>query len=148
MAAIRRSALATVLALLFAASALAQPKVPNERTLETLVKSSLVSFNDAVATGNYTVFHATLAKPLRDKFSPDQLKSTFKAFAEQKAEFYVVTAYKPTYDPAPAINQDGVLELKGIFPTEPSKVAFDLKFLLSDNGWRLVGINVKMLKAD
>ena len=105
------------------------------------MKSSLVSFNDAVLTGNFAVLHARLAKPLRDKYSPEQLKGIFKTFVEQKAEFYVITAYAPTYDPAPAITEEGVLHLKGTFPTEPSKVGFDLKFVLSDDRWRLLGID-------
>jgi len=137
-----------LLALLFATDAFAQNKVPNERTLETLVKSSLVSFNDAVSTGNFEVLHARLAKPLRDKFTPEQLAKIFKEFAEKDAELYVVTTYKPTYDPPPSINEDGVLLVKGFFPTEPSRVGFDFKFLPSDGEWRLVGINVTMKKAE
>ena len=141
-------ALVALLALLLATEAFAQNKVPNERTLETLVKSNLVSFNDAVVTGNFAVLHARLAKPLRDKYSPDQLAQIFKEFAEKKAEFYVITTYKPTYDPPPAIDGEGKLLAKGIFPTEPSKVGFDLKFIPSDGEWRLIGINVTMKKAD
>jgi hypothetical protein len=148
MPAIIRTVVAALLVLLFATDAFAQSKVPNERTLETLVKSSLVSFNDAVLTGNFAVLHARLAKPLRDKFSPEQLAKIFKEFADQGTEFYVVTAYKPTYGPPPSIDGEGILLVKGIFPTEPSKVAFDLKYIPSDGGWRLVGINVTMKKAD
>ena len=140
--------LVALLALFFASDAFAQNKVPNERTLETLVKSSLVSFNDAVLTGNFAVLHARLAKPLRDKYSPEQLAKIFKEFAEKKAEFYVITTYKPTYDPPPVVNGEGILLVKGIFPTEPSKVGFDLKFILSDGGWRMIGIDVTMKKAD
>src|SRR5471032_2431575 len=115
MPAIVRSLL-VLLALVFATDAFAQSKVPNERTLETLVKSSLVSFNDAVVTGNFAVLHARLAKPLRDKYSPEQLAQIFKEFAEKKAEFYVITTYKPTYDPPPVVNGEGILLVKGIFP--------------------------------
>ena len=137
-----------LLAFLFATGAFAQNKVPNERTLETLVKASLVSFDDAVLTGNFAVLHARLAKPLRDKYSPEELAKIFKTFAEQKAELYVVTTYKPTYDPPPAIDKEGKLLVKGVFPTEPSKVAFDLTFVPSEGAWRLIGINVTMKKAE
>ena len=140
--------LVALLALFFASDAFAQNKVPSERTLETLVKSSLVSFNDAVLTGNFAVLHARLAKPLRDKYSPEQLAKIFKEFADKGAEFYVITTFKPTYDPAPSIDGEGILLVKGVFPTEPSKVAFDLKFILSDGGWRMIGIDVTMKKAD
>jgi hypothetical protein len=137
-----------LLALLLATDAFAQNKVPNERTLETLVKSSLVSFNDAVSTGNFEVLHARLAKPLRDKFTPEQLAKIFKEFADKDAELYVITTYKPVYDPPPSIDEKGILLVKGFFPTEPSRVVFDFKFIPSDGEWRLVAINVIMKKAE
>jgi hypothetical protein len=141
-------ALAALLALVLVTDASAQNKLPNERTLETLVKSNLVTFNDAVVTGNFAVLHARFAKPLRDKYSPEQLAKIFKEFAEKKVELYVITTYKPTYDPPPVIDAEGKLLVKGIFPTEPSKVAFDLTFIPSDGAWRLIGINVTMKKAE
>jgi hypothetical protein len=51
---------------------------PTAQVQEKLIKTSLLTFNDANLTGNYAVMHAKLAKPFRDKFSPDQLKKAFK----------------------------------------------------------------------
>ena len=46
-----------ILALVLGCStAQAQNKVPSERGLEALVKTTLLSFNDANVTGNYEVF--------------------------------------------------------------------------------------------
>ena len=74
MSAIAR--LAGMLVLLLAAvAAAAQTKVPSERPLEALVKSALLSFNDANLTGNYTVFHAKLSKPFRQQFTVEKLKA-------------------------------------------------------------------------
>ena len=51
-----------VMALMLTASlAQAQNKVPSERALEALVKTTLLTFNDANVTGNYEVFHAKLS---------------------------------------------------------------------------------------
>jgi len=98
--------------------------------------------------GNFSVLHARLAKPLRDKSSPEELAKIFKEFAEKKPEFHVITTYKPTYDPPAAIDGDGKLVVKGIFPSEPSKLVFDLKFIPSEGAWRLIGINVELKKPD
>jgi hypothetical protein len=90
--------LAGVLVLLLAASiAQAQNKVPAELALEALVKASLLSFNDANITGNYTVFHARLSKPFREQFPPERLKETFKDFSQKHIDIHVVAAFKPTY---------------------------------------------------
>ncbi len=136
------------LVLLLAASAVqAQNKLPTERGLEALVKSSLLSFNDANVTGNYTVFHAKLSKPFRQQFSPEKLKETFKEFAEKDIDIDIIAAMKPTYDPAPAIDDKGRLIVKGSFPTEPARVVFELDFIPSDAEWKLVSINVKTTRA-
>ena len=67
-------------------AAQAQNKVPSERALEVLVKASLLSFNDANVTGNYTVLHAKLSKPFREEFPPEKLKEAFKEFSEKNID--------------------------------------------------------------
>ena len=138
---------ALVVLSLAAPAAQAQNKLPTERGLEALVKSSLLSFNDANVTGNYTVFHAKLSKPFRQQFSPEKLKETFKEFAEKDIDIDIIAAMKPTYDPAPAIDDNGKLIVKGSFPTEPARVVFELDFIPSDAEWKLVRINIKTTRA-
>ena len=128
-------------------AAQAQNKLPTERGLEVLVKTSLLSFNDANVTGNYTVFHAKLSKPFRQQFSPEKLKETFREFAEKDIDIDIIAAMKPTYDPAPAIDDNGKLIVKGSFPTEPARVVFELDFIPSDAEWKLVRINIKTTRA-
>jgi hypothetical protein len=130
---------------LIAHSAGAQNRVPSERALETLVKTSLLSFNDANITGNYTVFHAKLSKPFREQFSPDRLKESFKEFSDKHIDIDVVAASRPTYTAPPAIDGDGKLVVKGFFPTEqPVRVNFELDFIPSDAEWKLIRIHVKL----
>ena len=126
-------------------AAQAQNRLPTERGLEVLVKASLLSFNDANVTGNYTVFHAKLSKPFRQQFSPEKLKQTFREFAEKDID--IIAAMKPTYEPAPLIDDNGKLIVKGSFPTEPARVVFELDFIPSDTEWKLVRINVKTTRA-
>ena len=45
--------------------------MPSPFVQEVLVKSILVTLNDAVASDNFTVFHAKLSKPFRDQFPPE-----------------------------------------------------------------------------
>ena len=138
---------AAVAALAVAGAALAQSRVPGERALEALVKATLLSFNDANVTDNYTVFHAKLSKPFRQQFTPEKLKETFKTFADKDIDFDIIAAYKPVYDPVPKVDDDGRLLVGGHFPTEPARVVFDLKFIPSDGEWKLISINVKTERA-
>lgn len=134
-----------VTALMLAASlAQAQNKVPSERALEALVKTTLLTFNDANVTGNYEVFHAKLSKPFREQFPVERLARRFQEFNRKHVDFDIVAALKPSYDPAPKVDDDGKLLVKGYFPTEPLQVYFNLEFIPSDGEWKLIGINVKV----
>ena len=131
------------LVLLLAASAShAQSSLPAMQPLEALVKSSLLSFNDANVTGNYAVFHAKLSKPFRQQFPPERLKETFKQFSEQPIDLDIVAAMPPIYDQEPAVDSDGRLMVKGFFATEPTRVSFEMDFIPSDGEWKLLRLNV------
>ena len=143
MAAILR-VLGSMALLLVAAAASAQNKVPSERALEALVKATLLSFNDAAVTGNYAVFHAKLSKPFREQYPPERLERTFRDFSKKHVDFDIVAALKPGYDPAPRVDDNGRLLVKGWFPTEPMRVYFNLEFIPSDGEWKLIAINVKI----
>ncbi len=134
-----------VMALLLTAPlAQSQNKVPSERALEALVKATLLTFNDANVTGNYEVFHAKLSKPFREQFSVERLARRFQDFNKKHIDFDIVAALKPAYDPAPKVDDDGKLLVKGLFPTEPKQVHFSIEFIPSDGEWKLIGINVKI----
>jgi hypothetical protein len=130
--------------MLMASLAQAQNKVPSERALEALVKTTLLTFNDANVTGNYEVFHAKLSKPFREQFSVERLARRFQEFSKKHVDLDIIAALKPSYDPAPKVDDDGKLLVKGYFPTEPLQVYFNLEFIPSDGEWRLIGINVKV----
>lgn len=132
--------------LLAAASAGAQNRVPSANALESLVKVSLLSFNDANVTGIYTVFHARLSKPFRDQFPPEKLKQVFAEFREKHIDVEGIAALKPTYDPPPEIDDKGRLIVKGWFPTEPMRLNFSLDYIPSDGEWKLIGIDVKTVQ--
>lgn len=138
--------LVVLLLLLGAASAQAQNRVPSENALEALVKATLLTFNDANVTGIYTVFHAKLSKPFRDQFPAEKLEKVFEEFRTKKVDFEAIAALDPAYEPAPKVDSDGHLVVKGHFPTEPMQLNFSLEFIPSDGEWKLVGINVKTVK--
>src|SRR5664279_4066697 len=83
---------AVIGALLLALPAQAEDTVPSPLKQEILVKTSLLTLNDANLTGNYTVLHAKLAKPFREQFNPDRLKQVFKPFADKKLDLGPIAA--------------------------------------------------------
>src|SRR5947209_15451488 len=131
-----------------ASTAFAQLKVPAAELQEVLIKASLLTFNDANVTGNYAVLHAKVSKPFRDQFSPEKLAEIFKEFRDKHIDFDIIAAKKPIGTEEPKISDNGILSIKGYFDTTPSRVNYDLAFIMSDGEWKLIKINVDVKKPD
>ena len=134
---------AALVSLLVVVPASAQ-KPPDALTQEVLIKSTLMTFNDANVTGNYTVMHAKLSKPFRDQFPPEKLQEVFKVFHEKRIDFDLIAAKPPIAREPARVDDRGVLFLYGHFDTSPSQVHYELQFIMSDGEWKAIRINVQL----
>ena len=116
--------------------------MPGPSAQEVLVKSILVTLNDAVASDNFTVLHAKISKPLREQFPPEKLRAVFKDLVEKHAVFDAVVAQKMIPDEDARIDEKGVLNLKGRFQTAPKQVKYQLGFIESEGVWKLSGVSI------
>jgi len=135
---------AALMCLALAGSPASAQNVPIPDLQEILIKTILMTFNDANLTGNYEVLHTRLSKPFREKFSAQQLSDGFKAFRDQKVNLGAIVVKQPV-PTEPATVERGVLKLYGYFDTSPSRVYYFLEFILSDEGdggWRSTRIEV------
>jgi major membrane immunogen (membrane-anchored lipoprotein) len=135
------SALSLVFALCFAAPSFGAA-LPTDNEQEILVKTILMTFNDANLTGNYTVLHDKASKAFRSQISVEKMAVGFKDFRDKKINIESVVADDIASMDDPKIDKDGVLYLKGRFKDDEKKLRFDLKFVEGDGMWRLLGINV------
>ena len=121
-------------------------KVPDKAGQEVIIKETLMTFNDANVTGNYTVLNAKLSKPFREQFPPERLKEVFKEFAAKHIDIAVVAAKTPVPSQEPTVTDNGILKLYGYFDTSPSRVNYQLEFIMSDGEWKAIKINVDLKK--
>ena len=134
---------AAAIGAVWAAPAQAQ-KPPEPVQQEILIKTTLLTFNDANLTQNYSVLHSKLSKQFRDQFSPDRLKEVFKPFVEQKIDLDFIAAKAPLPAKAADIDDRGVLSLNGHFDSKPSHVFYDLGYVMSEGEWKPIKINVNV----
>jgi hypothetical protein len=125
----------------------AQPAAPPQVQVSVeqalyLIRSTLLTLNDANRSGNYSV--------LRDLASPDfQAKNTaadlaviFSDLRRRKFDLFAVALAAPQLTAAPALDGNKMLRLTGFFPTRPLQINFDLLYQNVDAQWRLFGIAV------
>lgn len=116
--------------------------LPTDNEQEILVKTTLMTFNDANLTGNYSILHAKSAKVFRAQLTVEKLADSFKVFRDKKVNLASIVADEIESSKAPVLDAKGVLTLKGRFKDDEKKVRFDLQFIDEDGAWKLVGLNV------
>ena len=121
--------------------------VPSEKEAKRIALDSLLAFNKALRAKSFDSFYPRIAKLWQAQTTAAKLKEIFQPFIAQDANISGIAEVEPVFDSKPAIDDDGFLVLKGSYPTQPSKVFFELRYVYEDEAWELVGINVNLKKA-
>ena len=117
--------------------------LPTDNEQEILVKTTLMTFNDANLTGNYSVLFDKSSKAFRNQVTAEKLSEAFKDFRTKNVNLESIVADEIDSSKDPKIDGDGVLRLTGRFKDEDKKISFDLKFVNEDGMWKILGLNVK-----
>ena len=117
-------------------------EIPSDDDQDVLIRTTLMTFNDANMTGNYNVLFAKASKQFQSQLSADQLSTAFEPFRKKELFFEdVVTADYDSYEKA-TFDAEGALVLAGVFKTDEMKVKYNLRFVQNNKVWKLLGINV------
>jgi hypothetical protein len=119
-----------------------QVVMPDANKILLLLRTSLLTLNDAVRTGNYTVLLDTAAPGFREANPPARLAQVFAPLAQQGPDLSVVAVTGPQLVEAPVLDQSGRLRLKGFFPSNPVQIHFEVVYVPVDGRWRLLGLAV------
>ena len=108
-----------------------------------LIRSTLLTLNDANRSGNYTVLRDLAAPGFQSSNTAADLGTIFGDLRRRHVDLFAVALMAPQLSAAPALDDKGMLRLSGHFPTQPLQIRFDLVFQNVDNQWRLFGISVQ-----
>ena len=138
-----RSIVAALLILIAASLSSARAaEIPSDDEQDVLIRSTLMTFNDANMTGNYAVLAAKASKQFQAQLPVDKLASAFESFRKNELFFEgVVSADYDSYEKA-SFDSDGALVLAGVFKTGDIQVKYRLRFVQDGNAWKILGINV------
>src|SRR6202171_5599296 len=117
------------------------PKLPSDKELRALVFDSLFAFNKAVQEKSFAQFHEERLSPqFRKQFPLEKFTAAFQVFIDKGYDISNIAKFEPVFDTPPAIDSDGLLVLKGHYPTRPNKVTFKLTYTHEASAWQLPGI--------
>jgi opacity protein-like surface antigen len=120
--------------------------LPSDDEQEILIRTTLMTFNDANMTGNYSVLHAKASKEVREQISAEKLFDAFKAFRTNRLFFEeIVYEDYDSYEDA-KFDAEGALVLAGVFKTDSIRVKYKLRFIKNDAAWKWLGITADVDK--
>ena len=122
--------------------ALAGANMPNAESIIMLTRTSLLTLNDALLTGNFTVLRDVSAPGFREANSAAKLARIFTRLEGQGIDLGLVTIRAPQLTEAAVTDPGQRLHVKGFFPGQPTQLDFDLVYEPVEGQWRLFGISV------
>jgi len=120
--------------------------LPSDDDQDVLVRTTLMTFNDANMTGIYSVFIAKASKQFQSQIAPEKLASSLESFRTNRLFFESVVTEDYDSTEKPNIDPEGGLNLGGVFKTDDTEVKYKLRFIQNDNVWKLLGFNVDARK--
>jgi hypothetical protein len=121
-------------------------QVSVEQTLY-LIRSTLLTLNDANRSGNYTVLRDLAAPEFQGRNTAADLAQIFSDLRRRNFDLFAVAVVAPQLTAAPALDAKRMLRVTGYFPTRPLQINFDLTFQAGGGQWRLFGISVATPEA-
>ena len=138
-----------ILVLILAAVSL-QParavQVPSDVEQDVLIRTTLMTFNDANMTGNYAVLLAKSSRQFQTQITAEKLASAFEPFRANELFFESAVDARRDASDKPVIDQEGALVLSGMIKTDDMQVKYKLRFVQNGKAWKLLGINVDAKK--
>ncbi len=118
--------------------------IPGPDELKRMADESMHSLVVAINSRDFTDFHESVSKLWQAETTPDELRTAFSTFVEQNADLTVLAALEPVFVERPDAGADGVLGLKGYYPSQPSVAHFDMRFIYEDRQWKLPGMGLEL----
>jgi hypothetical protein len=112
-----------------------------------LVRSALLTLNDADRSGNYTVLRDLAAPDFQARNSAADLAQSFADIRRRNFELFAVALLAPQFTVEPALDANARLRLVGYFATRPLQINFDLTCQSVSGQWRLLAISVATPEA-
>jgi len=121
-----------------------QVVMPDAEKIVVMVRTTLITLNDAIQTGNFTVLRDIGAPGFREANSAARLSQIFSDLTSRGIDLSAVATMVPQLAEDPSINPStNMLRLKGTFPGNPVQIDFELLFQPVAGRWRLFGITVQ-----
>lgn len=112
-----------------------------------LIRTTLLTLNDANRSGNYTVLRDLAAPDFQANNTAADLAQGFADLRRRRFDLFAAALAAPQLTSTPVLDAEKRLRLQGSFSTRPLQISFDLLFQNVSGQWRLFGMSVTTPQA-
>lgn len=116
--------------------------VPSDREIKAMIAETMKKFNESLHKKNFTDFYKDVAGGWQAQTSRTDMERAFKPLLDAGTTIDAAENASPVLDEPPRINSDGMLLVRGRYPTLSHPVIFGLKYTYELPQWRLMGITL------
>lgn len=120
--------------------------IPSHVKQLELIERSMHDFAVSVHDKSMAHFYGTLSPTWQQQITVQGLDNAFNKFLTLPVDLRVLDRFQPVIQSA-TVNENGVVQLTGYFPTHPSRVTFHQFFMYEGVSWKLMGFGVNIEKA-
>jgi len=120
---------------------------PREGEVERLISQTLLDFNHAVKSKDFTAFHDSLSQRWKKQSTPGSLLTAFREYIDKNIDIASIKDHKPQINSAPQLTGDNTLQLKGRYQTTASPIGFELEYANEKGDWKLLSISIRVGSA-
>jgi len=120
------------------------PAPPSEEELVKMVAATMHIFAVSVNEKSMAKLHEQCSNLMKKQYPVQKLDETFAAFFNLGVDLTLLDKLSPVFENKATVNKDNVFEIKGYYPTSPSRVHFEQEYVYEGLGWKLLGLSVNI----
>ena len=118
------------------------PQLPGPEQMLFLIRTTLLTLNDANRTGNYSVLRDLAAPALQAQSTAADLAMIFADLRRRRIDLGAVAIRNPEMRGGATIVEPGILKLAGVVAAKPVPARFELLFQPVAGQWRVIGLAI------
>ena len=118
---------------------------PSESESSRMAQQTTAQFADAVRRNDLSGFWNGMAEVFRMRYTAEQFSEAMGGFVRDKVNLGAAAKLTPRFSAPPTIEPNGELVMSGVFPTRPSEVVFEYRYLNENNAWINSGISINLV---
>jgi hypothetical protein len=120
---------------------------PDDSESAALARETMHQFALGVQKNDLSDFWNAMAPAFRERFNLARFSDAFKGFMDNRTNLMPAAKRAPRFSFPPRLEPNGELVLKGDFPTQPSRVKFEYRYLNDKGNWQLSGITINLVPS-